>query len=324
MKRPAIGIFALLVLLIGLCPVLWAQTYPTKPIRVIVPFPAGESIDATARLIAQPWMAALGQQMVIDNRGGAGGTIGTELTAKAPPDGYTISYGNLGPLSIGPSLYQKLGYDLFKDLAPVSQATSLPFVLFGSTTLPVNTAQELVAYAKARPGQLNFGSTGVGSGLHLMGELFKLTAGVNIVHVPFKGVAQAVPEIMAGRLQLAFNTIPAFLPHVKAGRLKAFVITAPKRSPLLPDVPACTEVGLAGLDANAWHAVVAPAGTPKEIVRKLYQTLAATLASPEVRSQLAAVGAEPVASSPEEFAKFMRAESQKWARVIKAGGVKVE
>jgi tripartite-type tricarboxylate transporter receptor subunit TctC len=324
MKRPTRLFFSLMLFLIGLCPVVWAQTYPTKPIRVIVPFPAGESIDATARLIAQPWMAALGQQMVIDNRGGAGGTIGTELAAKALPDGYTISYGNLGPLSIGPNLYQKLGYDLFKDLAPVSQATSLPFVLFGSTTLPVNTAQELVAYAKARPGQLNFGSTGVGSGLHLMGELLKLTAGVDMVHVPFKGVAQAVPEIMAGRLQLAFNTIPAFLPHVKAGRLKAFVITAPKRSPLLPDVPACTEAGLPGLDANAWHAVVAPAGTPREIVRKLQQTLAATLALPEVRSQLAAVGAEPVASSPEEFAKFMRAESQKWARVIKAGGVKVE
>ena len=321
MKSVAIFLFSMLI---GLCGAALAQTYPTKPIRVIVPFPAGESIDATARLIAQPWMAALGQQMVIDNRGGAGGTIGTELTAKAPPDGYTISYGNLGPLSIGPNLYQKLGYDLFKDLASVSQATSLPFVLFGSTTLPVNTAQELVAYAKARPGQLNFGSTGVGSGLHLMGELFKLTAGVDIVHVPFKGVAQAVPDMMAGRLQLAFNTIPAFLPHVKAGRLKAFVITAPKRSPLLPQVPACAEAGLPGLDSNAWHAVVAPAGTSKEIVRKLHQTLAATLALPEVRSQLAAVGAEPVASSPEEFAKFMRAESQKWARVIKAGGVKVE
>jgi tripartite-type tricarboxylate transporter receptor subunit TctC len=324
MKRPGNQFFALVTSIIVLCPAAWAQNYPTKPIRVIVPFPAGESIDATARLIAQPWMAALGQQMVIDNRGGAGGTIGTELTAKAPPDGYTISYGNLGPLSIGPNLYQKLGYDLFKDLAPVSQATSLPFVLFGSTTLPVNTAQELVAYAKARPGQLNFGSTGVGSGLHLMGELFKLTAGVDIVHVPFKGVAQAVPDMMAGRLQLAFNTIPAFLPHVKAGRLKAFVITSPKRSPLLSDVPACTEVGLPGLDANAWHAVVAPAKTPKEIVRKLQQTLAKTLADPEVKSQLAAVGAEPVASTPEEFAKFMRAESDKWARVIKAGGVKVE
>jgi tripartite-type tricarboxylate transporter receptor subunit TctC len=324
MRRQINHFFVSFILLIVLCPAAWAQNYPTKPIRVIVPFPAGESIDATARLITQPWMAALGQQMVIDNRGGAGGTIGTELTAKAPPDGYTISYGNLGPLSIGPNLYQKLGYDLFKDLAPVSQATSLPFVLFGSMTLPMSTVQDLVAYAKARPGQLNFGSTGVGSGLHLMGELFKLTAGIDMVHVPFKGVAQAVPEIMAGRLQLAFNTIPAFLPHVKAGRLKAFVISAPKRSPLLPEVPACTEVGLPGLDASAWHAVVAPAGTSKEIVRKLHQTLAATLALPEVRSQLAAVGAEPVASSPEEFAKFMRAESQKWARVIKAGGVKVE
>ena len=324
MQRPTGLLNAWIISLALLCPVAWAQSYPTKPIRVIVPFPAGESIDATARLIVQPWMALLGQQMVIDNRGGAGGTIGTELTAKAPPDGYTISYGNLGPLSIGPNLYQKLGYDLFKDLAPVSQATSLPFVLFGSTTLPVNTVQELIVYAKARPGQLNFGSTGVGSGLHLMGELFKLTAGVDIVHVPFKGVAQAVPDMMAGRIQLAFNTIPAFLPHVKAGRLKAFVITAPKRSPLLPQVPACTEVGLTGLDSNAWHAVVAPAKTPKPIILKLQQTLAKTLADPDVRNQLAAVGAEPVASTPEEFAKFMRAESDKWSRVIKAGGVKVE
>jgi tripartite-type tricarboxylate transporter receptor subunit TctC len=311
-------------LLMGLCPGAWAQGYPAKPIRVIVPFPAGESIDATARLIAQPWMAALGQQMVIDNRGGAGGTIGTELVAKAPPDGYTISYGNLGPLSIGPNLYRKLGYDLFKDLAPVSQATSLPFVLFASPTLQPATVQELIAYAKARPNELNFGSTGVGSGLHLIGELFKMTAGVQMVHVPYKGVAQALPEMAAGRIQLAFNTIPAFLPHVKAGRLKAYVITAPKRSPLLPDVPACTEVGLPGLDASAWHAVVAPAGTPREVIQKLQQTLAKTLALPEVRSQLAAVGAEPVASTPEAFAKFMRAESDKWARVIKAGGVKVE
>ncbi|HXF65905.1 MAG TPA: tripartite tricarboxylate transporter substrate binding protein [Burkholderiales bacterium] len=301
-----------------------AQSYPTKPIRVIVPFPAGESIDATARLIAQRWQAALGQQMVIDNRGGAGGTIGTELVAKATPDGYTISYGNLGPLSIGPNLYQKLGYDLFRDLAPVSQATSLPFVLFGSTTLPAPGIQELIAYAKSRPGELNYGSTGIGSGLHLMGELFKLTAGVNIVHVPFKGVAQALPEIAAGRLHLAFNTIPAFLPHVKAGRLRAYVITAPRRSSLLPEVPACTEVGLAGLDASAWHGVVAPAGTPREIVARLQRTLAQTLADPEVKNQLAAVGAEPVGSTPEEFAKFMRAESARWARVIKAGGVKVE
>ena len=298
-----------------------AQSYPTKPIRLIVPFPAGESIDAVARMISQPWQTALGQQIVIDNRGGAGGTIGTELAAKAAPDGYTISYGNLGPLSIGPNLYKKLGYSLFEDLAPVSQATSLPFVLFASPSLPANSVTELVAYAKAHPGQLNFGSTGVGSGLHLIGEMFKMVAGVEMVHVPYKGVAQAMPEIMAGRLQLAFNTIPAFLPHVRAGRLKALVITASKRSPLLPQVPACTEAGMPGLDASAWHAVVAPAGTPKEVIRKLHQTLAATLAAPALRDQLIAQGAEPVASSPEEFARFMRAESDKWARVIKSAGV---
>jgi tripartite-type tricarboxylate transporter receptor subunit TctC len=315
---------ALCASVIALCQAAVAQNYPVKPIRVIVPFPAGESIDATARLIALQWQAALGQPLVIDNRGGAGGTIGTEMTAKAPPDGYTISYGNLGPLSIGPNLYQKLGYSLFKDLAPVSQATSLPFVLFASPTLQPASVKELIAYAKARPGELNFGSTGIGSGLHLIGELFKLEAGVNMVHVPFKGVAQAIPEMTAGRIQLAFNTIPAFLPHVKAGRLKAYVITAAKRSPLLPDVPACTEAGLPGLDASAWHAVVAPAGTPRAIVLRLHETLAATLQTPGVRKQLAAVGAEPVASTPDDFAKFMRAESDKWARVIKTARVKVE
>ncbi len=303
---------------------VFGQAYPNKPIRVIVPFPAGESIDGIARLLVQHWQTALGQQLIIDNRGGAGGTIGTELVAKATADGYTLSYGNLGPLSIGPNLYKKLGYDLFKDLAPVSQAASLPFVLFTSPTLPANSVTELVAYAKTHPGELNFGSTGVGSGLHLIGELFKNVAGINIVHVPYKGVAQAMPEIMAGRLQLAFNTIPAFLPHVKAGRLKALVITANKRSPLLPQVPACTEVGMPGLDASAWHAVVAPAGTPQEAIRKLHQTLVKTLALPEVREQLAAQGAEPVGSSPAEFAKFLRAESDKWAGVIKLAGVKAE
>ncbi len=301
-----------------------APPFPVKPIRLVVPFPAGESIDGVARILAQQWQQALGQQVVVDNRGGAGGTIGTEIVAKAVPDGYTILYGNLGPLAIGPNLYKKLGYDLFRDLAPVSQAANLPFVLFASPSLQVNSVQELVAYAKQHPGELNFGSTGIGSGLHLIGELFKVTAGINIVHVPYKGVAQALPEMMAGRLQLAFNTIPAFLPHVKAGRLKAYVITAPNRSPLLPEVPACTEVGMPGLDASAWHAVVAPAGTPKEVVARLHQTLAATLKQPEVRQTLASQGAEPVGSTPQEFAKFLRAESDKWGKVIKLSGARVD
>jgi tripartite-type tricarboxylate transporter receptor subunit TctC len=321
MKRLSI-LFALL--LFGPGHVAFGQPYPNKPIRLVVPFPAGESIDGVARLLVQHWQTALGQQILVDNRGGAGGTIGTEIVAKASADGYTISYGNLGPLSIGPNLYKKLGYDLFRDLAPVSQATNLPFVLFASPSLPANSVAELVAYAKSHSGELNFGSTGVGSGLHLIGEMFKMTAGIDIVHVPYKGVAQALPEIMAGRLQLAFNTIPAFLPHVKAGKLKAFVITAHQRSPLLPQVPACNEVGMPGLDASAWHAVVAPAWTPQEVVRKLHQTLAKTLALPEVREHLAAQGAEPVGSSPEEFGRFLRAESDKWAGVIKSAGVKAE
>jgi tripartite-type tricarboxylate transporter receptor subunit TctC len=321
MKRLSI---LLALLLFGPGHVAFAQPYPNKPIRLVVPFPAGESVDVLARIIVQQWQTALGQQILVDNRGGAGGTIGTEIVAKAAADGYTISYGNLGPLSIGPNLYKKLGYDLFRDLAPVSQATNLPMVLFASLTLQPNSMAELVAYAKSHPGELNFGSTGIGSGIHLMTEMFKMTAGVDVVHVPYKGVSQALPEMIAGRLQLTFNSIPSFLQHVKAGRLKALVITSSNRSPLLPEVPACTEVGFAGLDVPVWHAVVAPAGTPPDVVRKLHQTLAQTLALREIRDQLIARGAEPVGSSPEEFGKFLRVESDRWAGVIKHANVKVE
>ena len=321
MKRISILIA---LLLFGPGQVAFGQSYPNKPIRLVVPFPAGESVDVAARIIVQHWQTALGQQIIVDNRGGAGGTIGTEIVAKAAPDGYTISYGNLGPLSIGPNLYKKLGYDLFRDLAPVSQATNLPMVLFASPSLPANSMAELVAYAKSHPGVLNYASTGIGSGIHLMSELFKMTAGIDIVHVPSRGVAQVLPEIMAGKLHLAFYSIPGLLQHFKAGKLKALVITASKRSPLMPEVPACTEVGLPELDVPVWHAVVAPAGTPQEAVRKLQQTFAKTLALREVREQLVGLGAEPVGSSPEEFGKFLRVESDRWAGVIKHANVKVE
>jgi tripartite-type tricarboxylate transporter receptor subunit TctC len=240
----------------------FAQAYPTKPIRLVVPFPAGESIDATARAASQHWGAAIGQQIVVDNRGGAGGTIGTDIVAKAPADGYTLLWGNVGPLAIGPSLYSKLPYDVAKSFAPVSQAATLPFVMFISTTVPANTVQEFIAYGKCKQKELNFGSTGVGSGIHLITEMFKMQSGIDMAHVPYKGVAQAMPEIVAGRIQVAFNTIPAFLPHVKAGRLKALVITAPKRSPLLPLVPAAPEGGMPELIGSSWQGVVAPAGKP--------------------------------------------------------------
>ncbi len=281
--------------------------YPAKPIRLVVPFPAGESVDATARLVGQSWSAALGQQILVDNRGGAGGTIGSEAVARSAPDGYTLLWGNVGPLAIGPGLYKKLGYDVAKDFEPVSLVATLPFVLFASPVLPANSVIELVAYAKAHPGEIN-----------------KSVAGIQIVHVPYKGVAQALPEMMSGKVQIAFNTIPAFLPHVRAGRLKALAITAAERSPLLPDVPAMTEVGLAAVQGGSWHAVVAPAGTPRAIIERLNQTLVATLAAPELRNQLLNQGAQPVGSSPEELRKFMQAEAGKWARVIQSSGARAD
>src|SRR6266705_4009545 len=312
-----------LVLLFGVAHGTFAQ-YPAKPIRLVVPFPAGESVDATARLIGQSWSAALGQQILVDNRGGAGGTIGSEAVARSAPDGYTLLWGNVGPLAIGPGLYKKLGYDVAKDFEPVSLVATLPFVLFASPVLPANSVTELVAYAKAHPGEINFGSTGVGSGLHLIAELFKSVAGIQIVHVPYKGVAQALPEIMSGKVQIAFNTIPAFLPHVKAGRLKALAITAQSRSPLLPEVPTMAEAGFADVQGTGWHAVVAPTGTPREIIGKLNQTLVATVAIPELRMQLTNQGAQAVGSSAEELRKFMQAEAEKWARAIRSSGARAE
>jgi tripartite-type tricarboxylate transporter receptor subunit TctC len=301
-----------------------AQSYPAKPIRLVVPFPAGESIDATARAAGQLWAANLGQQIIVDNRGGAGGTIGSDVVAKSPPDGYTLLWGNVGPLAIGPSLYSKLPYDVAKNFAPVSQAATLPFVMFISAAVPANTVQEFIAYGKARPNALNFGSTGIGSGIHLITEMFKMQTGVAMEHVPYKGVAQAMPEIVAGRIQVAFNTIPAFLPHVKAGRLKALVITAPKRSTLLPQVPSAPEAGLPQLLGSSWHGVVAPAGTPPAAIVKLHQTLVAALAVPELRDLLISQGAEPVGSSPDEFGRFLRAELAKWAPIVQASGAKVD
>ena len=302
----------------------FAQGYPSRPIRLVVPFPAGESVDATARLVGQSWSAALGQQILVDNRGGAGGTIGSDAVAKSAADGYTLLWGNVGPLAIGPGLYKHLGYDVEKDFEPVSLVATLPFVLFASPALPANSMAELLAYARAHPGELNFGSTGVGSGLHLIAELFKSEAGIRIVHVPYKGVAQALPEMMSGKVQIAFNTIPAFLPHVKSGRLKALVITSTSRSPLLPDVPTTPEAGLPGVLGASWHAVVAPAGTTRAIIERLNRTLVATIAAPEVRNALVAQGARPVGSSPEELKTFMREEAAKWARVIQSSGARAD
>jgi tripartite-type tricarboxylate transporter receptor subunit TctC len=302
-----------------------AQDFPQRPIRMVIPFPAGGSIDIIGRSIAQHWSATLGQQIVIDNRGGAGGTLGTDLVAKAQPDGYTILYGNSGPLSIGPHLYKKLGYDLFRDLAPVSQAVSSPFIIFATQSLPANNTAELVAYAKERPNQINYASSGVGSGLHLVGELFQSVTGTKLVHVPFKGISQALSELFTGRVQLAMSTSAGLAQHVRAGRMKGIVSTGRERSPQLPEVPTCLEANLPGLCSGSWHAIVAPAGTPRAVINRLQQTLKATLSGAELKEQLLArEDASAVASTPDELAKFLRSESTRWAAIIKAVGVKGE
>jgi len=301
-----------------------AADYPTRPIRVIVPFPAGGSIDIVARSITQRWSPLLGQQFVIDNRAGAAGAIGTQIVARAPADGYTLLYGNLGPLSIGP-LLTPAGYDLFKDFAPVSLVTSAPFVVFASITLPVNNAKELIAYARERPGKLSYASSGVGSGLHMAGELFQSVTGTKFLHVPFKGMGQAAPEIASGRVQLAVSTVPGVLPHVKAGRMKGIVSSGGRRSPMLPEVQSCTEASLADFCSSAWHAVLAPARVPKPVLAKVHATLVATLNNAELRDQLLrSEDAETIGSTPEELAKFMRADSAKWAKIIREFGIKGE
>ncbi|MGH8635766.1 MAG: Bug family tripartite tricarboxylate transporter substrate binding protein [Burkholderiales bacterium] len=297
------------------------QPFPNRPIRMVVPFEPGGSMDAVGRSLVEPWGSNLKQQIVIDNRGGAGGTVGTTIVAKASPDGHTILYANLGPLSIGPSLYRKLGYDLFRDLAPVSLVGSSPIILFVSTSLPIQSVKDFVAYAKAKPGQLNYASSGIGSGLHLTGELFKSVAGIDMVHVPYKGIGQAASDIVSGRIQVLLNTYSGSIPHLKAGRIRAVITGGSKRSANLPDVPTGAEAGFPGFQSTAWHAAVVPAGTPKPAISQLHRTLVAALGTPQLRARLAAYNVEPIGSSPEELGRHIRVEYEKWNKVIKSVGI---
>jgi tripartite-type tricarboxylate transporter receptor subunit TctC len=297
------------------------QTYPNRPIRMVVPFESGGSMDAVGRAFVDAWAANLKQQIVVDNRGGAGGTVGATIVAKALPDGYTVLYANLGPLSIGPSLYRKLGYDLFQDLAPVSLVGSSPIIIFVSTALPVQSVKDFIAYAKSKPGQLNYASSGIGSGLHLTGELFKSVTGIDMLHVPYKGVAAAASDIVSGRVQVLLNTYSGTIPHLKAGRLKAVITGGDRRSPNLPDVPTGAEAGLPGFQSTAWHAAMVPAGTPQAVIARLHQTLTAALATPEVRARLATLNVDPIGSTPEELGRFLRTEYDKWNKVIKSVGL---
>ncbi|MCC6532125.1 MAG: tripartite tricarboxylate transporter substrate binding protein [Burkholderiales bacterium] len=300
------------------------QAFPNRPIRMVVPFEPGGSMDAVGRSLVEPWAGNLKQQIVIDNRGGAGGTVGTTIVAKATPDGHTVLYANLGPLSIGPSLYRRLGYDLFRDLAPVSLVGSSPIVIFVSTALPVQSVKDFIAYAKTQPRQLNYASSGIGSGLHLTGELFKSLAAIDVVHVPYKGIGQAAADIVSGRIQVLVNTYSGTIPHLKSGRLRPIITGGARRSTHMPEVPTGAEAGFPGFESTAWHALVVPAGTPNGAIAQLHQTLVAALATPELRARLALLDVEPIGSTPEELGRFLRTEHDKWSRVIKSVGIQAQ
>jgi len=302
----------------------FAQAYPTHSIRLVVPFPAGGTTDILARAAAQKLSESLGQAVVVDNRPGAAGNIGADLVAKSAPDGYTLLMGTVGTHAINPSLYAKMPYDHVKDFVPVVLVAGVPNVLAVYPPFPVNSVAELIALAKAKPGTINFASSGSGTSIHMSGELFKSMAGVDMTHVPYKGSAPALTDLMGGQVQIMFDNLPSALPLIKAGKLRAIAVTSLKRAPALPDVPTISESGLPGFEASSWFGVLAPAGTPSPIVAKINADVNKWLQSPEAREQMLAQGANAAGGTPEQFAAHIRAETEKWAKVVKASGAKAD
>ena len=302
-----------------------AQTvYPAKAIRYVVPFPAGGPLDIVARAIGQELNKSWGQAVVIDNRPGAGGNIGADLVAKAPADGYTILMGAVSTHAINVTLYNNLPYDPIRDFAPVTLITSVPNVLVVHPSVPANNVKELIALAKSRPGQLNFASGSTGSAGHLAGELFNSMAGVRMTHIPYKGAAPAVVDLMAGHVSLMFDNMSSALPNIKATRVRALAVTTLKRSPLLPQLPTISDAGLRGFDIATWFGIFAPAGAPPDIVARLNGEIVRILHTPEMKERLALLGAEPIGNKPDEFAAFVRAEIPKYAKVIQASGARAD
>jgi tripartite-type tricarboxylate transporter receptor subunit TctC len=303
----------------------WAQSYPNKPIRLIVPYPPGASTnDILGRGLAKRLSEALGVQVVVDNRAGAGGNIGSEIAAKSAPDGYTLLVGINGPLAIGPSIYANLGYDPLKDLAPIAMFASVPFVLVVNPSVPASDIKELIALAKAKPGQLNFAASGNGTTTHLCAELFKLSAGINAVHVPYKGGALVMVDLFSGRVQMYCTGLTAVISQIKSGKLRAVGLATLNRSPLIPDLPTISEQGLKSFEVNSWTGVLAPARTPEAIIRRLYNEVAKIVNDAEMRKFIADQGAEPVLMDPQQFSAYLKAETAKWAKVVKAANVKVD
>jgi tripartite-type tricarboxylate transporter receptor subunit TctC len=301
-----------------------SAAYPEKPIRLVVPFPAGGGADFMARTLSQKLSERLGQPVVLDHRGGAGGTIAAEAVAGAAPDGYTLLFGTMGTQAINPHLYAKLRYDPLKDFAPISLTHSTPRVLVVNPSIPAKSVKELIALAKAQPGTLTFGSAGNGSSSHLAGELFKSMAGVDMTHVPYKGSGPAAADLLGGRISMVFDSIAVYSDHIKTGKVRALGVTSPKRTAALPGVPAIAESGLAGFDVSNWLGVLAPAKTPTEIVARLNGEIRTSMADPAIRKQLAAVGIEAMSSTPEAFGETIRIEIAKWGKVVKASGATID
>ena len=301
-----------------------AQGYPTKPIKMIVPFPPAGSTDLSARAVAGKLQERLGQPVVIENKPGAGGNIGGEQAAKAPADGYTLFVGTVGTNAINASLYSKMPFDHQKDFAPVILLSKTPNVLVVNPSLPVNSVSDVIKLAKAKPGELTFASSGVGTSIHMSGELFKSMAGLQMTHVPYKGSGPMLIDLISGQVNMAFDNLSAAIQHIKGGKLKALATTGSTRAPSMPDLPTVQEAGLAGYDSTSWNAIFVPAGTPKEIIERLNKELNAILTSAETRKFFADQGAESGGGTAEQLAAFVRAETAKWSKVVKDSGAKAD
>ena len=301
-----------------------AQPYPDKPIRMVAPYAAGGGSDTLARILGQKLYEAWGQPVVVDNRPGSGGIIGAETVARAAPDGYTLFVTPSAVLTINPHLYSKLRYDAFKDFAPITMATNSPYFLVVHPKIPAVSVKELIAYAKANPGKMNYSSSGSGSSTHLAGVLFNNMAGVEIVHIPYKGAAPAIVDLLAGNIQMRFSSVVPALPHVKSGRMRGLAISSARRYGPLPDVPTIAESGLPGYNVESFYAVFAPAGTPRAIIIKLNAELVRNLKTPEVAAQMAADGAEVIGSTPDELAKALREDFARWAKPVRDSGARVD
>ncbi len=323
MKDRALLAALFLGTLAGSLPVC-AQEYPHKPVRLIVPFAPGGGNDTVARAIAQSAGASLGQPVVVDNRPGAGGMLGAQLAAKSPPDGYTLFLGGVGSHAVNPNLHARLPYDPVKDFAPITLIASAPSVLVVHPSLPARTLAEFTALAKTSPGRINYASNGNGSSAQLAAVLYESMAGVRMVHVPYKGLAPALVDLLAGEVQAMFSSVVAIVPNIKAGRLRALAVTGKRRAALLPEVPTLDESGVPGYEAGSWYGILAPAGTPQAIVAKLHEAIVRALAQPEVRERLVSEGAEVIGSTPEAFAAHITAELARMGKLIRDAGIRME